>query len=88
MVVGGYDSQAEPLEVVSRAAKAANAWRSRTLAKLYVSDTLLEQLVQDLQDVAAELRELIEKHKTMVRQPHLARYWQLPASVRPISEMV
>jgi hypothetical protein len=33
-------------------------------------NTLLQRLAQHLQDVAAELRQLIEKQNTVVRQRH------------------
>jgi hypothetical protein len=43
------------LEIISRAAKASKEWRSRTSAKLYIYDTLLERLPQDFQDMASKL---------------------------------
>ena len=65
-VVGSYGTQAEPLEVMSRAANAAKAWRSRTPARLYVYDTLLERLAQDLEDMAAELGQFIQEAHAVV----------------------
>jgi hypothetical protein len=53
-VMGGYGPLLKPPEVVSRAAKVAKTLRSRTPAKLYVYDTLLERLAQDLQHMAPE----------------------------------
>jgi hypothetical protein len=50
---------------------------------LYSCDTLLEGLAEDFQDGAAALRELIEKHKTMVRQRHLAWHGDLTAAHQP-----
>ena len=35
---------------------------------LFCSDVVLEQLAQDLQDVAAELREFIQTEQAVVRQ--------------------
>jgi hypothetical protein len=66
--VGSYGTQAEPLEVMSRAANAAKAWRSRTPARLrlYVYDTLLERLAQDLEDMAAELGQFIQEAHAVV----------------------
>jgi hypothetical protein len=43
-----------------------------TCQRLYAYDTLLERLAQDLQDVATELRQFIQKEHLMVRQRHLA----------------
>jgi hypothetical protein len=51
-----------------------------TLWRLYLCETLLEGLAQDLQDVAAELRQLIEKEHPMVRQRHLAGHRHLAAA--------
>jgi hypothetical protein len=47
-VMGGYCPRLKPSQVVSRVAKAARAWRSRTHAILYVYETLLERLAQHL----------------------------------------
>jgi hypothetical protein len=44
VMVGGYRSRLEPPEVVRRAAKAAKTLRSKTPARLYVCETLLEGL--------------------------------------------
>jgi hypothetical protein len=54
-VLGGYGPLLEPPEVVSCAAKVAKRLKSRTPAKLYVYETLLERLPQDLQDMASKL---------------------------------
>ena len=48
-VVGHYRPLPEPTEVMSRAARAPKVLRFRTPARLYVYDTLLERLPQDLQ---------------------------------------
>jgi hypothetical protein len=47
--------------------------------RLYWCDALLERLAQDLQDVATELWQLIEKQHAMVRQRHLTRQGHLAA---------
>jgi hypothetical protein len=43
-------------------------------AKLYVYDTLLERLAQDLQDLAAALGAFIPEQHAVVGQRHLARH--------------
>jgi hypothetical protein len=43
-VMGGYGPLLVPPEVMSRAAKVAKPLKSRTPAKLYVYDTILERL--------------------------------------------
>jgi hypothetical protein len=83
VVMGSYRPLPEPPMFVSRAAKVAKTLKLRTLAKLYVYETLLEGLAQDFQDVAAKLRELIEKHDTMVRQRHLAWHGHLAPTDQP-----
>jgi hypothetical protein len=50
---------------------------------LYVDETLLARLAQDLQDVAAELRQLIQKENPVVRQRHFAWPRHLPATDQP-----
>jgi hypothetical protein len=50
---------------------------------LYFCDTLLERLAQDLQDVAAELRQFIEKENAMMRQRHLPRHGDLAPTDQP-----
>jgi hypothetical protein len=74
MIVGGYDTHAKPLKVMSRAAKAANAWGSRTLANLDVYDTRLEGLAQDLQDMTAKLGAFIPEAHAVVGPRYLARH--------------
>jgi hypothetical protein len=59
-------------------ANPTNVLRSRTPAKLYVYETLLERLPQDLQDMAAALGQLIQEEHAMVRQRHLARHGHVP----------
>jgi hypothetical protein len=42
--------------------------------RLYACDTLFERLAPDLEDMAAELRELIQEEHAVVRPRHLARH--------------
>jgi hypothetical protein len=55
-VMGDYCPLLEPPAVVSRAAKLAKTLKSRTPAKLYSCETLLERLTQGLKDAAPTLR--------------------------------
>jgi hypothetical protein len=50
---------------------------------LYVENTLLERLAQDLEDMAAELAESIQEEHAMVRQRHLPRHQYRPATDQP-----
>jgi hypothetical protein len=77
VLMGGYWTRTEVLTVNSRLAKQAKSPKFMTLARLYSYDTLLEGLAEDFQNVAAKLRELIEKHNTMVPQRHLAWHGHL-----------
>jgi hypothetical protein len=47
---------------------------------LYSCDTRLERLAQDLQDMAAGLRQFIETQNTIVRERHVAQHWHLVAA--------
>jgi hypothetical protein len=60
IVVGGYGAFAA-LTVITFAAKATKLLRFSTLARLYLENTLLEGLAQDLEDMAAELGEFIQQ---------------------------
>jgi hypothetical protein len=57
--MGSYDTRPAPLTVSSQLAKLTKSQRFMTLWRLYVYDTLLKRLTQDLQDMAAALRQLI-----------------------------
>jgi hypothetical protein len=57
--MGSYDPQSARLAVSGRVAKLTKSHRLMTLWKLYLYETLLEGLAQDLQDVAAARRQLI-----------------------------
>ena len=76
-VMGSYRPPLEPFTIMGHAAKTANALRSRTPARLYACEAILERLTQDLQDTAAELCELIQGEHAIVRQQHLARHWHV-----------
>jgi hypothetical protein len=52
---------------------------------LYSCDTLLKRLAQDVQDMAAALRPLIQEADPMVRPRHLARHGHLAAPNPPDS---
>src|SRR4030095_4276879 len=56
--------------------------------KLYVYETLLERLAQDLQDMAPELGELIQEEHAMMDQRHVTRHRHAAPAVTPASEMV
>jgi hypothetical protein len=71
-VLGGYGPLLVPPEVVSRMAKVAKTLKSRTFAKLYVYETLLEWLAQDLKDMAAELGPFIQEEHAIMGQRHFA----------------
>jgi hypothetical protein len=81
VVVGGYRRLPKPTEVLSRAAQAAKALRSMMPAKLYSCDTLLEGLRQHLEDMAAELGQLIQEERAVVSQRHLTRRRHLPPPI-------
>jgi hypothetical protein len=80
VVVGSYHALTECLEVMSCAAKAAKALRSRTCGRLYVYDALLERLAHGLEDVAAELGQFIQEEHAKVRQRPLPRHRPLAAA--------
>jgi hypothetical protein len=60
VVGGGYRLLPESLTALIRMANSTKVWRFRTCGRLYVYDTILERLAQHLQDMAAELRQLIQ----------------------------
>jgi hypothetical protein len=82
-MVGSYRPLPDPLEGMSREANATNALRFSTPARLSVCDTLLEGLPQDLQDVAAELRQFIQEEHSVVRERDLARHRDLTPADQP-----
>jgi hypothetical protein len=74
VTVGGQllDSAGAP-KVSSRVAKAIKILRFSMPARLYLYDTLLERLPQDLEDMAVELWRFIQADHPMVRQRHVTR---------------
>jgi hypothetical protein len=78
-----YRSVHKSLRGIIRLANSTNVWRLRKCGRLSVENTLLEGLAQHLQHVAAELRQFIEHHKTMMRPWHLARQRHLPVADQP-----
>jgi hypothetical protein len=68
VVMEGYRTRLEWLAVSSRFAKLRKSLRFKTLWRLYLYDTLLERLTQDLQDVAAAFRQFIQEQNAMVCQ--------------------
>jgi hypothetical protein len=72
-VMGGYYPLPRSLTAINRPANSARLLRSRTCGRLYAYDALLEGLAQHLEDMAAELRQLIQKEDTVVGQQHLPR---------------
>jgi hypothetical protein len=61
-------------------ARAACAARSRTPARLYLYDPILERLAQDFQDVACALGPCIQKEHAVIRQRHFAGHRHLAAA--------
>jgi hypothetical protein len=79
-VMAGYGPLLEPPEVASRAAKVATTLKSRTPARLYVYDAVLQGLAQDLQDMPFELGQPVEEEDAVMRQRRLAGHGDLPAA--------
>jgi hypothetical protein len=81
--MGSYHARPEPPVGVSRAAKAAKTLTSRTHAKLYIYETLLQRLPPHLQDMAAALGEFIQKAHAMVGPRPLTRHGHGAAPGQP-----
>jgi hypothetical protein len=77
----------QPVPPCTWSTRRARPATSRTLARLYIDDVVLERLPQDLQDVAAELGPCIQEEPTMVSRQDLARHRHVPPA-DPASEMV
>jgi hypothetical protein len=71
------------LAFITLPAKIIKPLRFRTAVRSYVCDTILEGMAQDLQDMAAELGELIQKQHAMVGQRHLARHRHVAPAEQP-----
>jgi hypothetical protein len=83
VVMGSYRPLPEPPKFVSRAAKVAKTLKLRTPAKLYIYETLLERLPQDLEDMAAELGQFIQAEHAVMGQRHLARHRHVAPADQP-----
>jgi hypothetical protein len=88
VVMDGYWARPERLAVSNLSAKSVKSLRLRMLWRLCSSETLLEGLAQDLQHMAAELRQFIEEEHAVVRQRHFARHRPCPPPISPTSERV
>jgi hypothetical protein len=83
VVMGSYRPLPEPPKFVSRAAKVAKTLKLRTPAKLYIYETLLEWLAQDLKDMAAKLGQFIQEEHAMVGQRHVTRQRHVAPADQP-----
>jgi hypothetical protein len=68
VAVDGYRPLTEFCTAITRRANSAKVLKSRTPARLYVHETLLERLAQDLQDMAPELGPFIQEEHAIVGQ--------------------
>jgi hypothetical protein len=82
-VVGGYRALPPRLTATTRRANSAKIWRSRTPARLYLYDTILQRLAQGFEDMAAELRQFIQDEHPVLREGHLTRYRPVAAADQP-----
>jgi hypothetical protein len=80
--MGGYSSKPDRLAVSSRLAKLIKSLRFRTCGRLYLEDTLLEWLPQDLEDMAAARGPYIQAAHAVAGQRHFAR----PRRVAPADQ--
>jgi hypothetical protein len=65
----------DPLKLSSRTAIVARRLRFRTPAKLYVYDTILKRLGQDVKDLVAARGRFLQEEYAMVGQRHGTRHW-------------
>jgi hypothetical protein len=82
-VMGGYRPQPECFTAITRRANSAKVLGFRTPAKLYVYETILERLAQDLQDMAAELGPCIQEEHAIVGQRHFTRHRHVAPADQP-----
>ena len=80
--MGCYHVRRESPKILNRAAKIAKVLRSKTCGRLYLEDTLLMRLAQDLKDVAAALRPRIQQAHAVLRQRHLPPQRDLPPTAQ------
>jgi hypothetical protein len=66
--MGSCRPRLEWLAVSSRLAKLTKSQRFMTLWRLYVHDTILERLAQDLEHMTAELGQFIQEEDAVVGQ--------------------
>jgi hypothetical protein len=72
--VGGYRPLRLSLKAIILKANSVKVLRSRTPARLYVYDTLLQRLAQDLQDMPPALRQFLQAAHAVMCPRHLARH--------------
>lgn len=85
-VAGAQRARPEPFTVITRRATLVNRQTSRIPERFYVDDTPFERLPQDLQDVAAALRQFIQAAHAVEREGHLARPCTWPPPISPTPE--
>ena len=88
IVVVGYHALPECLMAIIRKANSAKELRSRTPAKLYSCETILQRLAHNLEHMTAKLGQFIQKAHAMVSQRHVARHRHVAPTDQPASEMV
>ena len=66
VVVGRYRALRKSFTAIIRRANSAKVLIFRTPAKLYIYETLLERLAQDLENMAAELGQFIQEEHAVV----------------------
>jgi hypothetical protein len=79
----GYCALPESLTAITLMANPTNVLRSRTPVRLYVYDTILKWLAQDLGDMTAELGEFIQEEHTVVGQRDLPRHGHVTPTDQP-----
>jgi hypothetical protein len=68
VVAGGYRGMLESLTAMTWRAKSAIALKFRTYGRLYLYETLLERLAQDLEHMTAKLGQFIQEQNAMMCQ--------------------
>ena len=81
--MGRYRTRPVRLAVSNRLAKLIKSLRFMTCARLSVYDTILEWLARDLHDMAAELRQFIDKEHAIVGQRHVTRHRHVAPADQP-----
>jgi hypothetical protein len=88
VVVDGYRPLTEFCTAITRRANSAKVLKSRTPAKLYVYETLLERSAQDLEDMAAALGQSSRKSTPLWASDTSPGIGTWPPPISPASEMV